>query len=155
MTTISTILRRLAMALAAGLYWMATGSLGFRLTGSDPLDTLTGDRPVATALIVWGCVAGGVIVFAISGRTMAATPGRRLASWLAKGAISAVFWFAALYVAGGLFVGDRLGPDGIVAPRYVLPIWLFLPAILTMYAIFSSWWDQRPMPYPPRDRQPD
>lgn len=146
------ILRRLAMAVLAGLYWMATGSLGFWLTGSDPLDTLNGNRPVAAILLVWGTVAAGVIVFAVADRAIAAAPRGRLAPSLAKGAFSAAFWFGALYVAGGLFLGDRLGPDGIVGPPVVIPFWLFLPATLAIYATFSSWWDRRPIHHDRTDR---
>ncbi|WP_346248892.1 hypothetical protein [Sphingomonas rustica] len=63
--------------------------------------------------------------------------------WLAKGVLSAAYWLFVLYLATGLFAGDRLGPDGRIGPSVPpLPPWLFAVAAIALYALLSWLWDR-------------
>lgn len=67
---------------------------------------------------------------------------KALLPWLAKAVFSAVYWFGALYLAMGLFFGDRLTPNGIVGPPVVIPLWLFVIVALGIYALCSAAWNR-------------
>jgi hypothetical protein len=65
-----------------------------------------------------------------------------LAPWLARAVFSAAYWFAALYLAMGLFFGDRVTDNGIVGPIVMMPLWLFVVLALAVYAVCSVVWDR-------------
>lgn len=68
---------------------------------------------------------------------------RGLGPWIAKGVLSAAYWLFALYLATGLFMGDRLGPDGRIGPSLPpLPPWLFAVAAIALYALLSWLFDR-------------
>jgi hypothetical protein len=157
MTGLSAILRALGLACGAGLYWFAAASLCFALTGSDPIDAISSDDPAGTKLAVAATFAAAGIVFALTSRAIArqgwaSVPrpahtsrgtGAGFAVSLAKATISAVYWLAFFYVAAPMYFGDRVTPTGIAAPAFFVPVWLFVPVALTVYALWSRWWTRR------------
>jgi hypothetical protein len=47
-----------------------------------------------------------------------------------------------LYVATGLFFGDRIGPDGRFVSGPSIPPWLLALAAVIVYALLSFAWDK-------------
>ena len=69
--------------------------------------------------------------------------GDRLGWWIAKALFSAVYWLAALWVAVGLFFGDRyppLPPDEQTASDWAARG--FAVAAVLLYALFSHGWNR-------------
>jgi hypothetical protein len=68
---------------------------------------------------------------------------RSLAPWIAKAVLSAAYWLGCLYVATGLFSGDRMAPDGtITGSPSTLPTWAFGLLAIGLYAALSLAWDR-------------
>lgn len=68
---------------------------------------------------------------------------RSLAPWIAKAVLSAAYWLGCLYVATGLFSGDRMTSDGtITGSPSPLPTWAFGLLAVGLYAVLSLVWDR-------------
>ncbi|MGH6616545.1 hypothetical protein [Sphingomonas sp.] len=59
-----------------------------------------------------------------------------------KAALSAVYWYGCLYVATGMFFGDRIVDGRIAPPQWVIPPWLFALMAILVYAGLSITWDR-------------
>lgn len=66
---------------------------------------------------------------------------KELLPWLAKAVFSALYWFGTLYLATGLFTGDRIDNGRVVERASVIPLWLFVVIVLAIYALCSVIWD--------------
>jgi len=68
----------------------------------------------------------------------------RLAMFLhvVKAMLSAAYWYGCLYVAMGMFFGDRIVEGRIAAPQWGMPPWLFALIAILLYAGLSIGWDR-------------
>jgi hypothetical protein len=67
---------------------------------------------------------------------------KSLLPWIAKGALSAAYWFGCLYLAVGLMFGDRMVGGRIVAPAVQISPLLFVAIAVGLYALLSFLWDR-------------
>lgn len=67
---------------------------------------------------------------------------KSLLPWLVKGALSAAYWFACLYLAVGLMFGDRVVDGRIVAPAVQVSPVVFVMAAVVLHAALSLLWDR-------------
>lgn len=61
---------------------------------------------------------------------------------IAKGVLSAAYWFTCWYLAGGLLFGDRIANGRIVTPALPVPPLLFVVIAVALYATLSLLWDR-------------
>ena len=61
---------------------------------------------------------------------------------IAKGVLSAAYWFACWYLAGRLIFGDRVVNERIVVPELAVPPLLFVVVAVALYAALSLLWDR-------------
>ena len=66
----------------------------------------------------------------------------RLVPWILKALLGAVYWLTILYIATGIFFGDRLTPEGISERETAVPPWLFAVLAVAAYAVFSFFFDR-------------
>ncbi|PSJ36268.1 hypothetical protein [Allosphingosinicella deserti] len=62
--------------------------------------------------------------------------------WICKALLGAIYWLTVLYIATGIFFGDRLTPEGVSERETTVPLWLFAVLALTLYAFFSCLFDR-------------
>lgn len=113
----------------------------FALSGNDPVDAVTmsyfGGQQVAS-LAMFG---GSIVLFAVLLRVSRRRHGRSgsaLGFCLGWAVVSAGYWIAALHLATGLLLGERLTEHGMEAAAPAWAVWVMMAVTLSLYALLSA-----------------